>query len=72
MMYVIVVDILALILIAAGIALAARRPRRPDGARNAGDGQSGIYARRIIGTMLAAFGLALGLMVTVFHFASGG
>ena len=66
-MYVIVVDIVALILLAAGIAVAVRRPRRPGG-----EGQSGIYARRIVGTMLAAFGLALGLMVTVFHFASGG
>ncbi|HEY7807464.1 MAG TPA: hypothetical protein VIC34_09720 [Croceibacterium sp.] len=63
-MYVIVVDIVAVLLVAGGIALLAKRS-------GAGGSDAGTYARRIGGTMIAAFGLALGLMVTVFHFAGG-
>ena len=33
---------------------------------------AGTYGLRIGGTMLAAFGLAIGLMFTLFHFASAG
>jgi hypothetical protein len=58
------VDFLGLILIAIGVALLLRRP--------GGSGEVGLYARRIAGTMMAAFGLALGMMVTLFHFLSAG
>ena len=71
-MYVVVVDIGALALIAAGVALAVRRPRRPGAAGSPAGQTAGTYVRRIAGTMLAGFGLALGLMVTLFHFASTG
>ena len=63
-MSVILVDLLGLILVAIGIALVLKPPGL--------SGEAGIYARRIGGTMLAAFGLALGLMVTLYHFASAG
>lgn len=63
-MGVILVDLLGLILIAIGVALVLKRPGR--------SGEAGTYARRIAGTMLAAFGLALGLMVTLYHFSSVG
>ena len=63
-MYVIAVDVVAVLLIIGGIALLARRPAD-------GGSEAGAYARRIAGTMIAAFGLAIGLMVTVFHFAGG-
>ena len=62
-MYVIAVDIVAVLLVAGGIFLLTRSSR--------GDGgEAGVYARRIGGTMLAAFGLAIGLMVTIFHFTA--
>ena len=64
MYVVVVVDIVSVLLVAGGIALLVRRAA-PEGA------ESGIYARRIGGTMIAAFGLAIGLMVTIFHFAAG-
>ena len=63
-MYVMVVDIVAVLLVAGGIALLVRGAA-PEG------GEAGIYARRIGGTMIAAFGLAIGLMVTIFHCAGG-
>jgi len=63
-MSVIVVDILGLVLIATGVVLVLRRPGR--------SGEAGTYARRIAGTMMAAFGFALGMMVTLYHFASAG
>jgi len=70
-MYVVIVDILAVLLILGGIALAALRA--PDPARQAEEGDDPrTYVRRIAGTMMAAFGLALGLMVTLFHFQSQG
>jgi hypothetical protein len=62
--YVIVVDIVAVLLVAGGIFLLTRSSR-------GGGGEAGIYARRIGGTMIAAFGLAIGLMVTIVHFAGG-
>jgi hypothetical protein len=63
-MSVILVDLLGLILIATGVALVLKRPGP--------SGEAGIYARRIAGTMMAAFGLALGMMVTLYHFVSAG
>ncbi len=69
-MYVIIVDICAGLLVIGGLALLAHGLGRSDRARREG-GDPGTYARRIAGTMIAAFGLALGLMVTLFHFASG-
>jgi hypothetical protein len=63
-MSVLLVDLLGLVLIAIGVALLVKRPGR--------SGEAGIYARRIAGTMMAAFGLALGMMVTLFHFTSAG
>jgi len=70
-MYLVTVDIVAVLLIVGGIALAARRPRGPARPADHGDDPR-TYARRIIGTMMAAFGLAIGLMVTLFHFQSQG
>jgi hypothetical protein len=61
-MYVILVDIAAVLLVVGGIVLLTRGPRGEEG-------EAGVYARRIGGTMIAAFGLAIGLMVTIFHFA---
>jgi hypothetical protein len=61
-MYVIAVDIVAVLMVAGGIVLLTRRR---------GGSEAGVYARRIGGTMIAAFGLAIGLMVTIFHFAGG-
>jgi len=66
-MYVVVVDIFALALLAVGISLVIRSSRT-SGATS--EPTAGVYGRRIGGTMLAALGLALGLMVTLFHFAS--
>ena len=68
--YVVVVDVVAVLLIAGGAALVLRRsgPRPTGGA----EGDPATYARRIAGTMIAAFGLAIGMMVTLFHFASQG
>jgi hypothetical protein len=71
-MYVVIVDIVAALLIVGGVALVARRPPLAKGATPAGEADPRTYARRIAGTMMAAFGLAIGLMVTLFHFASQG
>ncbi len=73
-MSVLVVDVFGLILIGIGVALVLKGPGRPTGTPEAHGrgGDPGVYARRIGGTMLAAFGLALGLMVTLYHFASAG
>jgi uncharacterized membrane protein YjjP (DUF1212 family) len=64
-MYVVMVDIVALMLIVAGVTLLLR-------SSDAASPNAGTYGRRIGGTMLAAFGLAIGMMVTLFHFNSGG
>jgi hypothetical protein len=73
-MYVVIVDILALILFVAGIALLLRSSKAAGGGAGAkaADPDAGTYGRRIGGTMMMAFGLAIGLMVTLFHFASAG
>ena len=63
-MSVILVDLAGLVLIATGVVLVLKRPGR--------SGEAGTYARRIAGTMMAAFGLALGMMVTIYHFTSAG
>jgi hypothetical protein len=69
-MNVLVIDILGLVLVAIGIALVVRRPRSPQTASDREGGDPRVYVRRIAGTMMAAFGLALGLMVTLFHFVA--
>lgn len=73
-MSVLVVDVFGFMLIGIGVALVLKGPGRPTGTSEAEGraGDPGVYARRIGGTMLAAFGLALGLMVTLYHFASAG
>jgi len=73
-MSVLLIDLLGAILIAGGVALVLKRRGRSAEATRA-DGQAGdpaTYARRIAGTMLAAFGLALATMATLYHLASGG
>ena len=71
-MSIVLVDIFCLILIVLGIALLLKRPANRRG------GIAGIghvndipqtYILRIAGVMVIAFGFALGLMATVFHFA---
>jgi hypothetical protein len=65
------IDALCALLIVIGAALAFRRPASPHGRPglqvHASD-QPQTYIMRIGGVMLATFGLALGLMATVFHF----
>jgi hypothetical protein len=63
-MSVLLVDLLGLVLIVIGVTLVLKRPGP--------SGDAGTYARRIAGTMMAAFGLALGMMVTLYHFVSAG
>ncbi len=66
-MYVVIVDIVALLLIAGGAALVLKRSGTvPEAASD----DPRTYVRRIAGTMIAAFGLAIGLMVTLFHLQS--
>ena len=69
-MNVLVIDIFGLVLVAIGVMLLIRRPRSAQIASDGEDGDPRIYIRRIAGTMMAAFGLALGLMVTLFHFGA--
>lgn len=69
-MGVIIVDIFCALLVVGGIVLAIR------GAGAVSDQQAGAprpaaYASRIAGVMMAAFGIALGMIVTVFSIASG-
>ena len=71
-MYVVIVDIVAMMLIVVGVSLAVRRPPFEGTGVGAGEGDPRTSIRRIAGTMIAAFGLAIGLMVTLFHFASQG
>lgn len=71
-MNVIVIDIFCAILALAGItialkgAAAARRRPQFDG----GNPAPATYVTRIVGVMMAAFALALGVMVTAFSLAS--
>jgi hypothetical protein len=69
-MYVVIVDVVAVLLIVGGVLLVARRPPAAEGPTREGEGDPRTYARRIAGTMIAAFGLAIGMMVTLFHFQS--
>jgi hypothetical protein len=59
---IVVFDVVCLLVVVAGLVLAFR------GASGTGK-DPGTYGRRIAGTMLAAFGLALGTIVTVFNVA---
>jgi hypothetical protein len=60
-------------LVVVGIALALKRPaharRTPSQTVPHANDQPLTYIFRIAGVMVATFGLALGLMATVFHFA---
>lgn len=64
-------DVLCAVLVVIGIGLALRSgtvPRSPAAVQHASD-RPQTYILRIAGVMLAAFGSALGIMATVFHFA---
>ena len=67
------VDAMCALLIALGIALVLKRPPRPRGSLgrtvDRAHEQPLTYILRIAGVMLAAFGLALGCMVTIMHFS---
>jgi len=71
-MYVAIVDILALALFVVGVMLLLKSSKTAGGDTGDAAPDAGAYVRRIGGTVLAAFGLAIGLMVTLFHFASAG
>jgi hypothetical protein len=72
-MYVVLVDIFAVVLIVVGVFLVIRRPGgSPTTPGNEDGDDPGTYVRRIAGTMVAAFGLAIGMMVTLCHYASAG
>lgn len=74
-MSVILVDILCAILVIVGITLALKGSRVSPGLNRfdpgAGQASPATYALRIAGVMVAAFGIALGAMVTAFALASG-
>ena len=66
------VDLFGILLIVTGLVLAFRKPRpRAGAASRIGEGEEDprVYIRRIAGFILAAFGLALTVMFTTFHFA---
>jgi hypothetical protein len=66
------VDLFGIALVIAGLVMAVKKPRRRPGASSSGadaDDDPRVYVRRIAGFMLAAFGLALTVMFTTFHFA---
>lgn len=71
-----VIDTFCVILAVAGIVIALRGARaphqRPDGSRFHGEPPApATYATRIVGVMMAAFGLALGVLATGFSLATG-
>lgn len=75
--HVLIVDLIALIVAAAGFAMAFRQPfvRRlfgwspgPSGTDRTED-DAVTYVLRISGTMIMVFGIALGTMVTLFNMA---
>jgi len=65
------VDLFGIVLIVAGLVVAFRKPRPRPGISSAADADEDprVYLRRIAGFMVAAFGLALTVMFTTFHFA---
>lgn len=70
-MSIVLVDIFCIILVAIGVAMVLRRPNARGPGMNtvvAGSVDSPeTYIFRIAGTMLAVFGLALGLMMSISH-----
>jgi len=66
------VDLVGLVLIVAGTWLALAKPRQGRDSsvpRRGAEEDPRVYARRIAGFMVAAFGLAITVMFTTFHFA---
>lgn len=66
------VDLFGIVLIVVGLVIAFKKPRPRPGASSLGgeaEEDPRVYLRRIAGFMLAAFGLALTVMFTTFHFA---
>jgi uncharacterized membrane protein YfcA len=66
------VDLFGIALLIAGLVMAFKKPRRRPGVSHPADDADEdprVYVRRIAGFMLAAFGLALTVMFTTFHFA---
>lgn len=73
-MSVIVVDILCgvLVLVGLGVALIGANVARPSEASSGGRRPApAAYLTRIVGVMMAAFGLAFGAMFTAFSIAQG-
>ncbi len=64
-------DAFCVLLIVAGLLIAFKKPspRPTDPSRDNADDDPRIYARRIAGVMLMAFGLALAVIFTTFHYA---
>lgn len=65
-------DAFCVLLIVAGLLIAFKKPSpRPAdrSSRDKVDDDPRIYARRIAGVMLMAFGLALAVIFTTFHYA---
>ena len=65
------VDLFGVALVVAGLVMAFKTPRPRPGASSSTDPDEDprVYLRRIAGFMLAAFGLAITVMFTTFHFA---
>ena len=67
-----VVDTMCALLVVLGIALVLKRPAKPRGSLGStvydANNNPQTYILRIAGVTLTAFGFALGLMATVFHF----
>jgi len=64
-------DMFCAALIVAGLVIAFKKPSRKsrDSAPGPAKDDPRIYVRRIAGVMMAAFGLALAVLFTAFHFA---
>ena len=67
-----VLDAFCALLVVIGAIMVLKRPAKRSGAVNSfdhPDDNPRTYAYRIVGSMIAVFGFALGLMATVYHFA---
>lgn len=71
-MNILLLDAFCVLLIVVGFLIAFGKPsQRPKGGPASGSANDDprVYARRIGGVMLMAFGLALAVMFTTFHYA---